>query len=244
MATAKKVIPIKSFTSWSWSRYQDWVKCPLRAKLKHIDKIKEPSNDAMERGTAIHTMAEEYVLGKLRTLPTELRAFKDEFSKLKKLYKSKSLPLSVEGDLAFTKDWTTTKWDDWNGAWVRIKIDCEHFATPTLLILTDYKTGKMDERNTAEYMLQLQLYAVSGLVRYSHIKNLVVQPRILYLDHGVEYPPPGEQVQYTLNDLKKLLKDWAKRVTPMFAERRFAPKPNSSCRWCYFSKAKNGNCKF
>lgn len=241
---ATKVIPIKQFSSWSWSRYQDWVKCPLKAKLKHIDKLREPSNDAMERGTNIHKMAENYVLGNLRTLPTELRAFKEEFAKLKKLYKTKKLPLSVEGDLAFTKDWDSTAWNDWQGAWVRIKIDCEHFEAPNLLVVTDYKTGKMDERNTAEYMLQLQLYAVSGLVRFSHIKDIVVQPRILYLDHGVEFPPAGEQVQYTLKDLKGLIKDWGKRVAPMFADKRFAPKPNYGCKWCFFSKAKNGNCKF
>ena len=42
MAT-KKTIPIKPLTSWSFSRYSDYKTCPLKAKLKHIDKIQEPS---------------------------------------------------------------------------------------------------------------------------------------------------------------------------------------------------------
>lgn len=238
-------VPIKMFTSWSWSRLQDYHKCPLKAKLKHLDKIKEPSNDAMERGSAIHKMAEDYVLGKLRTLPAELRTFKDEFAKLKKMYKAKKLPVAVEGEWAFASDWSVTDWRDWVGAWVRIKIDCTHFVDVNLLVVTDWKTGKMDDRNTADYLLQLDLYALAALLMHQQNKDLVVAPRIGYLDHGVTFPAAdSEPILYTQKDLPRLIKEWGKRVKPMMADKRFAPKPNSSCKWCYYSKAKNGNCKF
>ena len=79
----KKTIPIKQLTSWSFSRYSDYKQCPLKAKLKHLDKISEPPNEAMARGAAIHTLAEKYIKGEGRSLPPELKLFKDEFKKLR-----------------------------------------------------------------------------------------------------------------------------------------------------------------
>ena len=62
-------------TSWSFSRYADYKNCPLKFKLKHVDKLNEPPNEAMARGAAIHTLAEEYIKGKGRTVPPELKLF-------------------------------------------------------------------------------------------------------------------------------------------------------------------------
>ena len=66
----RKVIPIKQITSWSFSRYSDYKLCPLKARLKHVDKHKEPQNDAMARGQAIHKLAEDYTKGSIARLPT------------------------------------------------------------------------------------------------------------------------------------------------------------------------------
>ena len=44
---------------WSYSRLTTWEQCPLKAKLKYIDGLKEPGSPAMDRGTAIHKDAEE-----------------------------------------------------------------------------------------------------------------------------------------------------------------------------------------
>lgn len=95
MAT-KKVIPIKQLTSWSFSRYSDYKQCPLKCKLKHIDKISEPPNPAMARGAAIHNLAEDYIKGKVPKLAPELVLFKDEFSRLRKMFKKISQSMVVE----------------------------------------------------------------------------------------------------------------------------------------------------
>ena len=63
--------PPKMITSWSFSRYSDYQQCPAKAKYKHVLRMKEPPNDAMARGTAIHTMAEDYIKGKLNPLQVE-----------------------------------------------------------------------------------------------------------------------------------------------------------------------------
>ncbi len=56
---------IQKITAWSFSRYGDYQKCPLMAKFKAIDKIKEPSNKYLKRGTAIHKEAELYQTRKI-----------------------------------------------------------------------------------------------------------------------------------------------------------------------------------
>jgi hypothetical protein len=121
-----KVIPIKPLTSWSFSRYSDYKRCPLSAKLKHIDKIQEPKNAAMQRGADIHDQAEKFIKGALPKLPVELKPMAAEFKLMKQRYKKRSQSMVVEDNWAFTKDWEETAWNNWTACWVRIKLDCAH----------------------------------------------------------------------------------------------------------------------
>ena len=179
----KKTIPIKQLTSWSFSRYSDYKQCPLKAKLKHLDKISEPPNEAMARGAAIHTLAEKYIKGEGRSLPPELKLFKDEFKKLRTQYKKKINGMVVEDNWSFTKDWDETAWNDWIGCWVRIKLDCAHHEDEETLIVTDWKTGKFRPELNEEYVEELALYALSALLLHEHMEQ--VKPRLAYLETGV-----------------------------------------------------------
>lgn len=235
------------FTSWSFSRWVDYSLCPLKAYLAHIKKIREPKNDAMQRGADIHDMASGYIKGKIKKLPSELKLYKDEFDALKKLYKRKLLPAIVEEDWAFTKAWDQTQWDDWIGCWVRIKLDAAHYTSEDTLVVTDWKTGKFREEDNALYLAQLELYALAALLLNTHIE--AVLPRLVYLDLGLTYPPIAKPIVYKRSDVKKLRAAWEKRVKPMMADRKFAPRPNDKCRWCWFGqsgKLKGGPnlCKF
>lgn len=239
-----KIIPIKPLTSWSFSRYQDYKSCPAKAKYKHVDKLKEPPSAAMARGAAIHNLCEQYVKGTLPKLPAELYLFKDEFAKLRKMYKAKKLPMVVEDNWAFTVDWDESAWNDWVHCWVRIKLDCAHYESSGVMIVTDYKTGKMNDFKNVEYMEQLELYALAALLM-SAVENVTVVPRLLYLDSGDVYPPAGKEIKYTRADTKRLLAEWNTRVKPMMSDTRFAPKPSAnSCKWCFFSASKNGPCQY
>lgn len=246
----QKKIPVKQITSWSFSRYSDYKTCPLKARLKHLDKITEPPNPAMERGSQIHNLAEDFIKGKLKKLPAELNSFKDEFNKLKKIFKKVSESMVVEDNWAFTKDWDQTMWNDWTHCWVRIKLDCAHHENDDTLVVTDWKTGKIRSESTEEYVEQLELYALAALLLHDHIN--VVKPRLAYVDHGVLYPEPGtkdeERLTFTRDDIAKLKKLWATRTKAMVNDTRFAPRPNNNCRWCFYRKdnAANGGgqCKF
>lgn len=245
-----KLIPTKQITSWSFSRYLDYKLCPLKAKLKHVDKIKEPGNAAMDRGAAIHNLCEDYIKGKISRLPPELKLFKDEFAKLRKVFKKVSESMVVEDNWAFTKDWTETAWNDWVGCWVRIKLDCAHHEEGDVMVVTDWKTGKFNSQYNEDYIEQLELYALSALILHPHLR--AVKPRLAYVDHGIVFPEPGSKdedaMTFVQSDVPKLKKTWATRTKAMMNDKKFAPRPNNKCQWCFYRSANKaaggGQCKF
>ena len=229
-------------TSWSFSRYSDYKQCPLKAKLKHVDKLKEPPNEAMARGAAIHNIAEKYIKGEGRTLPVELKQFEAEFKMLRKQYKKKINGMVVEDNWSFTKTWDETAWNDWIGCWVRIKLDCAHHIEDDVMVVTDWKTGKFRVEQNDGYIEQLELYALAALMLYPHLKE--VRPRLAYLDVGVIFPAEDKPIVFTQADVPKLKKLWEKRTKPMLSDTTFAPRPNDKCKWCHFRKSNGGPCKF
>lgn len=245
MAT-KKIITIKQITSWSFSRYSDYKQCPLKAKLKHLDKISEPPNPAMARGAAIHELAEKYIKGEIRTMPPELKFFADDFKKFKAQYKKKISGMVVEDNWSFTKDWTETEWNNWTACWVRIKLDCAHHQDEETLVVTDWKTGKFRVEMNEDYVEQLELYALSALLLHDHIQQ--VKPRLAYLDVGVVYPEAGQELVFTRADIPKLKKLWEKRTKAMMNDKLFSPRPNDKCKWCFYRSSNKANgggqCKY
>lgn len=234
--------PIKQIKSWSFSRYSDYKQCPAKAKYKHIDGMKEPTNEAMQRGSNIHKLAENYIKGAGRQIPKELALFRDEFRALRAQYKELSDRMMVEDNWAFTKDWGITRWDNWADCWLRVKLDCAHYIADGVLVVTDWKTGKFRAEMNAEYLEQLELYALAAMYLDESIQE--VRPRLVYLDVGIIYPGADEDIVYLRKDLPQLKKLWDKRIKPMLTDTVFQPRPNDKCRWCHFSASKDGPCKY
>jgi hypothetical protein len=205
--------------------------------------MKEPKSEAMERGNVIHKEAEGYVKGEGRALPKSLKLFDKEFKRLRGKFKKDPQSMVVEDNWAFTDKWGPSRWDDWKGCWVRIKLDLAEREGPVVSI-TDYKTGKFREDNRNQYMEQQELYGLAALLKFGQIPDLKVTVRLLYLDHGITYPPVEAPVEFAQKDLKPLQKDWMRRVTPMLKDTTFAPRPNRFCGWCHFRKDNGGPCKF
>ena len=221
--------------SWSISRLNCYSECPAKARFKFIDKKKEPGNQAMDRGSEIHAMAEKYLKAGGR-LPKELKQFTEPFKLLRKL------GALAEADFTFRSDWSATRWDDWNGAWCRAKADA---VVPPKIIegepaevrIIDFKTGKVKE--DGEYDEQLELYGLAGLLTYPTAD--IATGELWFLDHGKTI---GAQKEFTQKDVPKLKKAWELRVKKMLSDTQFKPTPGQACRWCHFSKAKDGPCKF
>lgn len=243
---ARKPVPKKGkatrITAWSFSRRKKYNDCPLSAKFAAIDKIKEPANDAMNRGKGIHNLAEDYITKKLAKFPKELSEFEVEFRALRRLSKI----LEVECELAFTQKWEPCEWYDMQNCWVRIKADCMYIVPqkkkntrgkqkpqPVVLKIIDFKTGKV----RPEHVEQLDLYALAGLLM--HPEADIVEAELWYIDSG-----DIEAKEYEAADVDHLKKFWESDVKKMMSDRTFKANPGRHCSWCYFSQKKHKDCKY
>lgn len=230
------------FTAWSYSRLAEWEECALRAKYKHLDKLPTKGSPAMERGSAIGSMAETYAKGERRVLPKELAQFKDGFKDLKARFKSQKEPIVVEEMWGISAAWKSVAWNDWNNCWARVKMDVAYVEGDTAYPI-DHKTGKYRPETVGVYESQLELYSMGSLIAWPQVN--VVKPRLWFLDQGITHEgPPGAPMVITRKDLPKLQKKWEKRVKPMLLDATFKPNPGNACRWCDFTKAKGGPCKY
>ena len=234
--------PLRSLTSWSFSRFSVYDQCPAKAKYAFIDKIKEPPNSAMDRGNEIHKMAEAYIKGEGRYVPKELKLVDTELKAMRAAKKHDDTSVVVETTWAFTQDWKVTTWDDWRGCALRVKVDVAQLVGQNVLIITDWKTGKFRPDRHQEYMNQIELYALGGL-KYYGSQVATIRPRLIYTDQGQIYPDDGQLV-YSHKDVPRLQKSWEARTKPMLKDTTFAPKPSNLCRWCHYRKENGGPCKF
>lgn len=223
-------------TAWSFSRWSDYDQCPAKFKYKHIDRLPDPGSAAMQRGNDIHKIAERYVdtyPGRGHRgpppMPPELMKFSKQFAELR------DHDVDLEQSWGFRRDWGWIGRPGWFGddVWYRQKNDVAVKYPDKTIDIIDHKTGKMYESNEQ----QVRLQSLGSFKRYPG--TLHVTARLWYLDSGDEII-----FEYPAADMAAIQKDWDRRVQPMFNDRRFAPRPNSKCGWCPYSKAKGGPCKF
>jgi hypothetical protein len=222
---------LPSVTAWSYTRYADYRRCPMFFAYKHLLKIKEPAGPALQRGRDIHGDAERYLSAKRKPkLPATLRNFAERFEELR------GLSPTVEQQWGFTKDWTPTEWFG-KDVWVRNVLDaCVTYEDNTGDVI-DHKTGK----KYGGYDEQMELFAVSTFAKFPELTHVTTRLWFLDIEDKNEQEVLGE---FTAKEVPALKKDWTKRVAPMFIDRKFPPRPNDKCRWCFLSRAKGGPCKF
>jgi len=226
--------PIRKLTAWSYSRYYTYSVCPRKAKLGYIDKIREPANAAMDRGSKIHILAEKYVTSPDRVkIPEELKYFSEEFMRLRRRRKKSPDSVLTEKQWAFTENWEPTGWFD-RDAWCRVVLDVIIYNEKThTATVVDYKTGKIRDNHKE----QLSLYALAMFTMFGDCKT--VDASMWYLDQG----EIGD-TRYTRDQLEWLREEWEKKSKPMLNDTVFAPTPSWLCKWCFYSKDKNGPCEF
>ncbi len=218
--------------SWSYSKLLDFEQCKYRYKLKHVDRVPEEKHPAADRGTAVHQMAEDFVTGKLRSLPSELLKFDDDFLALRQ--RMKEGHVSLEGEWGFDKDWLPTAY---RTAWLRMKADAVCFnANKTEAIVIDYKTGQKFG-NEIKHGEQVQLYALATAIREPTVQKLTVE--LWYLDKD-----ELTTVYYPRDHAVSFIKGFHKRAMKIETAKSFEPNPNiHTCKYCPYSAAKGGQCE-
>lgn len=222
--------------SWSYSKLLDFEQCKYRYKLKHIDRVPEAKSEAADRGTAMHTMAENFVLGKLKSLPTELLKFSNDFVALRTKFETNHV--SLEGEWAFDKNWEPTAYKT---GWLRMKADAVCFnklVKPTEAVVIDYKSGKK-WGNECKHGEQTQLYSLATALRNPTVKKITAE--LWYLDKD-----DLTTVTYTREQAIALLKPFDKRAGRIDKAHEtgvFEPNPNPfTCQWCPYGPNKSKEC--
>lgn len=241
MAAAVKKIA-KTVTFWSYSALALYDQCPFKFKCAKLDKLPDPMGPAGLRGDDIHKKAQGYTERKIKALPAELKKLAKEFAML---LKKKGI---AEEEWAWSDGWKQiVSWFD-RSAWSRVKIDHRYMIGPKVAVIIDYKTGKLRDG----YEEQLWLYALAAFKRLPAVEEVRVQ--LWYTDHGIIVGWEGTTQEsrqlshggiYTRKQHEtKFEKYFAKRIKPMFSDRKFLPRTNQFCKTCTFRQSNGGPCKY
>jgi hypothetical protein len=218
--------------AWSPSRLSTYEECAFKAKCKFVDKLPEPPSQALDRGTAIHTEAENFIYGHYKEVPKNLEKVKTTLQWLRKGYELEQV--RVEMELAVNPKWEVCDWFS-KDAYARFKVDVVRMDGPAVEII-DWKTGQY--RPSIKYDEQLELYCIAALT--CGLGDSATA-KLIFTDSGKEY---DGGVKVEREGLKAAQDKWDARVKPMLTDIEFIANPNPTCRWCAFAKQKGGPCQF
>jgi len=217
--------------AWSFSSLKVFETCAYRAYLKGVKKIKEPGSEAMDRGSAIHDLAENFIRGEI-PFPKELEKLQSKYEALAESFDPEICIL--EDNWAFTEQWQPTDWYG-NKTWNRTKLDYMKFDSPTSAFVVDHKTGAQFG-NEMKHAEQLMLYAVICFVRYPDLEHVRVAN--YYTDQG-----EITERNYSRGQALVFLPRWTERGLRMTNATEFLPTPSAgNCRWCPYKE--DGNCEW
>lgn len=198
--------------SWSNSVLNLYEQCAFKYMCEKVAKIRQPESYALTKGLAAHTVAEEYLLGKIPEIPYALNKFTREFRKLKELG---AIP---EESFTLNNNWELIS-DGWKAknAWLRLKLDAriENY-------LVDFKTGKHYD----DHKYQAKLYSNAMMMVNKDYNDVEVE--FWYLNTG-----NVKTYEFKRVDLEADIESWEKRVEKMHNDTTFDPTPNEWCKYCH-----------
>lgn len=233
-------MPNNPITAWSYSRLAVYRKCPRQFKYKFVDKLPEPKSPAMQRGTDVHLMLQNYVEGKTKKFPVmppkaDGTGGGPVSAEIRKLYdRLRKAKANCELEYATDSKWAPTSWFD-RGTWTRAKLDVElHLPKEEAAEVIDTKTGKEDAGPHGE---QLEIYAV---IEWAH------RPLLREVRAAMAYVDIGKVTWAVFTDPEKtvprLRKKWETMARPVLKDRTYKATPSGECRWCPFSGRRGGPC--
>jgi len=222
MAKAKNAI-----RRWSYSLWTAMQKCPRSVKYAKIDNLPQPSNHAMERGTRIHLLAENFLKGNITGMPKDLAKLSAEYRALKK-----AKPEHVEEFMSLGRQFQRV-FDGFRDGWFTLKTDAALAPRKGTAIGIDHKTG----RYYPSHDDQAELTAIVLQEWYPDADSYAVE--FFYTDQG-------EVVPYTFvpKYLKRRREHWMAEGEKIMEERKFLATPSQdACTWCAFRSDKGGPCQ-
>lgn len=216
----------------SYTRQALYEKCAFQYKCRFILKLPEEERYASQRGTLLHSKAEHFILGDITGVPKELEVYSEELITLREGLMTGTLSVEVEKDLAVTRGWGPTTYDDWNNVWIRAKADVVIDEGDSVTVI-DHKTGMMYDSHKD----QADIYSILAFCHYPKAKEVSVE--MWYYDNKDLFLS-SSMTKKQLPKAKKLLKG---RIDKAEKDKVFKPTPGDYCRYCSFASSKGGPCK-
>jgi RecB family exonuclease len=222
----------------SWSRLSDYNQCPLKFKLKYIEKLpifKEDSSSSphLVRGSNVHKALENYVVqatsnGELEVVVTslpEVETTKPFINRFLENYEQ----VIPETQIAVNDKWERVEWFS-RDAYYRAILDLIALR-PDHCAIIDYKTGKMrDYDGGPSGMGQLHLSAGISTALWPTIPKITTT--YAYVDHRQTI-----NKEFTQEDGVKIRAHFDQEHEKVNADTAFKPKVNEFCKWCPATRA-------
>ncbi|GAA2091746.1 PD-(D/E)XK nuclease family protein [Brevibacterium salitolerans] len=238
------------------SRANDFVQCPLKFRLRTVDRLPEPPSEAAFRGTLVHAVLERLfdVPAPERTLeqavagispalealrekdgetvaelfpePHHVQRLQQQARVLLEGYFSLELPDKVEP--AAREQFVQARLD--MGLKLRGFVDRTDRAPGGQVRLVDYKTGKQPKPQYGrEADFQMRFYA---LVHWLSDRELVHTLQLFYLGSRttVAKRPTAADVERTEHEILSLWDEIARAAETD----RWRPRRSPLCGWCHF----------
>jgi CRISPR/Cas system-associated exonuclease Cas4 (RecB family) len=224
--------PVKA---WSFSALKKYESCAHATYLGKVEKIKETSGPAAERGSMIHDRAEKFIRGELgEDVPHLLSKVKARVLELRERFERQPFPMTMEEDWGFTVQWKPTGWTDAD-TWCRQKLDVFYQDSATSAVIVDWKSGKKFG-NEIKHGEQALHYAIGAFMKY---------PFLDYLQTEFQYTDLGEKMtkNYTRDRALLHMPKIHERAIIMTTATSFPPNPSKvNCRYCYYRES--GDCDY
>lgn len=238
------------------SRANDFVQCPLKFRLRTIDKLPEPPSEAAFRGTLVHSVLERLfdasapertieravdgiapALEALRAKdpstveelfpgPDQVVRLQEQARTLLEAYFSLELPDRLEP--AAREEFVSAPMS--SGLLLRGFVDRTDRAPGGQVRLVDYKTGKQPKpQYSSEADFQMRFYA---LVHWLSRRELVHTLQLFYLGSRttVAKRPTAGDIERTEMEILEL---WESIARAAEAD-EWRPRRTPLCGWCHF----------
>jgi len=218
--------------SVSYSTMSTFEKCAHAVYLGKVKGIRGLGSAATDRGSKLHDMLEQYVLGNLNEVKWKSMKSHDYHAPIINSFAD----LFDEGlctpelKVAFTNDMKPTKWDA-KDMWLRGAIDVVVWKDKKKEAATiyDYKSGQ--DLYATQHRTQLMMYALLMFHLFPSLQS--INSAALYLD--LKKDP--FYTQFTRDDVELLWPRMYERLNRVTDCRDFQPNPNGfSCKWCQHKK--------
>lgn len=216
----------------SHSRLSDYNQCPLKFKLKYLDKSPKFKEDESKsphlvRGSNVHKALENYVVQKtapgmevkITSLP-EVESTKPFVDRFLENYDV----VIPETQIAIDKNWQRVEWFS-KDAYYRVIYDLIALRKTDIQIV-DYKTGKFRDYDTGPSGKgQLHLSGAIGLYLWPDVPEVITT--YAYVDHRKTIPK-----KFVQEDKVELRAHFDAEYEKVNSDDKFKPTVNEFCKWC------------